>query len=408
MKRTAKGEKILGFAKLLYPLMFSLLLSGCSYYDRQFSYFNMLDEKKRTLSNKQAAEKFWATVRPVSTLSDSHYRLGLHYQQKGEYDKAIGEFTKALRNDNTYCKAYNGIAMSYDVLRRCEPAHDSYDKALKCAPDQAYVYNNYACSSLLCGDYGKGVELLLKAELLADNDNRIKNNLKIARNIVIHENISDNLPVGQSPEVITKSGSTSLPEQEKPQIHPVYVVSENILNTTVVSNNREIHDTPTDNIPASTLGTDTPIVADPVKFVAEKSKIIVLPNPILSSLSPATVAVEVSNGNGTTGMAGRSAGFLRGHGFKIQSITNATHYRFEESIIFYKEEYLQVAKDLAAIIPGAQVLEKVDTMAKPFIGIRVLLGRDLAMMRFPEGFDGIAGYSGPTSKVSVLNNVVQN
>lgn len=392
--------------KILNLLIISLLLSGCSYYDRQFSYFNMLDEKKRTLSNKQAAEKFWATVRPVSTLSDSHYRLGLHYQQKGEYDKAIGEFTKALRNDSTYCKAYNGIAMSYDVLRRCGPAHASYDKALKCAPDQAYVYNNYACSSLLCGDYGKGVELLLQAELLAENDIQIKNNLKIARNIVSHENMSDHIPVGQSPGVIAESRSTYRPGKESLLIHPVSVIPENTLHT--VTQNRGIHDTPADTSPAPAPEVATPATADLVELVAEKSKKNVLPDPSLSSPSPVTVTVEVSNGNGTTGMAGRSAGFLRGHGFKIRSITNAKHYRFEESIIFYKEEYLQAAKDLAAIIPGAQVLEKVDTMAKPFIGIRVLLGRDLAIMRFPEGFDGIAGYSGPTSKVSVLNNVVQN
>ena len=81
-------------------LLFPLLFSGCSYHDNNFSYFNMLDTEKRTVQNKRAAEKFWSTVRPVSTLSASHYKLGRYYQQQGKYTKAIDEFSKALRNDN--------------------------------------------------------------------------------------------------------------------------------------------------------------------------------------------------------------------------------------------------------------------------------------------------------------------
>ena len=85
----------------------------------------MLDTEKRTLKNKKAAEKFWSSVRPVSTLSTSHYKLGRYYQQQGKYSKSITEFIKAVRNDSSYCKAYNGIAMSYDALKRCEKASDS-------------------------------------------------------------------------------------------------------------------------------------------------------------------------------------------------------------------------------------------------------------------------------------------
>ncbi|EKD35050.1 MAG: hypothetical protein ACD_75C02077G0003 [uncultured bacterium] len=104
------------------------------------------------------------------------------------------------------------------------------------------------------------------------------------------------------------------------------------------------------------------------------------------------VAVEVSNGNGTTGMAKRSADFLRGHGFTVRSITNAKHFGFEESVIYYKEGFLQTAKDLAAVIPGVQELEKVESMAKPFVSVKVVLGRDLVTMRFPDGYAGLADY----------------
>ena len=182
-KKIAGNSRVVYAANLFCLVILSLLMNGCSYHDQQYSYFNMLDEQKRTMANKQAAEKFWSSVRPVSTLSDSHYKLGRYYQQKGAYDKAIEQFSKALHNDSNYCKAYNGIAMSYDALRRCESARTSYEQALQCAPDQAYVYNNYACSRLLCGDHQKSVALLLKAEKLNEGNVRIKNNLKFAQTV---------------------------------------------------------------------------------------------------------------------------------------------------------------------------------------------------------------------------------
>lgn len=174
-------------------LLFSLFLSGCGYHDSHFSYFNMLDTEKKTLKNKKAAEKFWSSVRPMSSLSTSHYKLGRYYQHQGKYAESIAEFRKAVRNDSNYCKAYNGIAMSYDALNRCEKAHDSYEKALQCDSTGAYLYNNYACSSLLCGDYEKGLALLHEAERLAEDNNRIKNNLKLAQTIVDLEKNSDEL-----------------------------------------------------------------------------------------------------------------------------------------------------------------------------------------------------------------------
>ncbi len=198
-KKIAGKGRIVCCANIFCLLLLSLFMNGCSYHDQQYSYFNMLDQQKRTQSNKQAAEKFWSSVRPVSTLSNSFYQLGRHYLQKGQYDKAIGEFSKALRNDMNYCKAYNGIAMSYDALRNCDAARTSYDQALQCAPDQAYMYNNYACSSLLCGDYQKSVALLQKAEKLAGGNVRIKNNLKFAQDVAFHEAMSSRVSLQQVP-----------------------------------------------------------------------------------------------------------------------------------------------------------------------------------------------------------------
>lgn len=414
-KKIIALRSIVCSAKLSCLLLFFLLLTGCSSPNKQFSYFNMLEEQKRTTVNKQAAEKFWASVRPVSTLSDSHYRLGRHYQQKGKYEKSINEFEKALRNDPSYCKAHNGIAMSYDALKRCQPAHNAYKLALQCAPDEAYVYNNYGCSNLLCGDYSRGVELLSQAERLAERNTRIKNNLIIAHSVVNKGNLSNILSARQKPIRVPEPEPAALmPMNETPTTNLIeelpLPLHQTISSDVIVTNNFPIDNTPS---PPAEL----PIIADEktdqfftvaeakeepvsIKFLAVKTKRIL--SPKLTS-----VAVEVSNGNGTTGMAGRSAEFLRSHGFEVKRITNAQHFHFEESVIFYREGYLQTAQEIAAIIPGSQDLRKIDAMGKGIasVGVRVLLGRDLIAMRFPESFSGVAECSGHTNEYIMQNSV---
>jgi tetratricopeptide (TPR) repeat protein len=389
-KKIAGKGRIVCSANLFCLVILSLLMNGCSYHDQHYSYFNMLDEQKRTMSNKQAAEKFWSSVRPVSTLSDSYYKLGRHYLQKGEYDKAIGEFSKALRNDNSYCKAYNGLAMSYDALRRCESARTSYEQALQCAPDQAYVYNNYACSSLLCGDYQKGLALLQKAEKLAEGNARIKNNLKLAQNVAVQENISDRVNTKQLPALVAKA---TLEQPKDKQATPLADTLNKIqLNTTTDEKyDMDVSDALIQKNSLLLLEGGTKFKPQLTqKLSADKIKRTLLPNNNMPSPNYAKNGIEISNGNGVTGMAGRSAEFFREYGFNIRSITNAENFRFQESIIYYKDGYLPVAKELVAIIPGAQNLKKVDSFAKASIGVKVLLGRDLVGMHFPESSIGIS------------------
>lgn len=406
-------------------LLFSLLFSGCSYHDSQFSYFNMLDTEKRTLRNKIAAEKFWSSVRPVSTLSASYYKLGRYYQQQGKYDKAIAEFSKALRNDGRYCKAYNGIAMSYDALKRCEIAHDSYEEAIQCDPKGAYLYNNYACSSLLCGDYEKGLALLLEAEQLSEDNSRIKNNLMLAQAIVEREyNLSKTVSNSEAVVLDAQTGLESAenknkneladPHYEIPgnstpmEIHSMVMIDRDpvghaemsLLNMsglvgqqpTIALAAKEVLDLSTEDVSVADKETGSEFVSTLEKniaiisHIAEKSNKIIVLTQTRPLHNQTNSAVEVSNGNGVTGMAGRSAEYFRAYGFNIRRITNAKNFRFNDSVIFYREGYLQVAKELARVIPGAQNLEKVDSLGRASIGVRVLLGKDLVNVRFPEGY----------------------
>ncbi len=109
--------------------------------------------------------------------------------------------------------------------------------------------------------------------------------------------------------------------------------------------------------------------------------------------------IEVSNGNGVTGMAGKGAGYFRSLGFTVGRITNAPHFTYESSKIYYQEGYLEIAKAIAEIVPGPQELEMVEDLGRAGIGVRLLLGRDMAAIQFPEN---LAKNPGEQEKINEL------
>lgn len=406
-----------------------LLIGGCSSHDRRFSYFNMLDAEP-TAHHKKVTDQFWSSVRPVSTLSAAHYKLGRYYQQSQKYDKAIAEFSKALRDDSNYCKAYNGIAMSYDGLQRCEMASTSYEQAIRCDPQEAYLYNNYACSSILCGDYQKGLGLLSEAGRLSRDNKRIKNNMKLAQMLVERQNklAAAVLPettmallaqsAGQAVELGNKGPQADRPD--KKTVHPISQTTPTAdmpdkLTGESEQNSRE-SEVQADVLAGQTTSSEDkkerqilqPVVESIVSTVTAGEVESSLPDDIvINNLVIETVkdtsgqdnlkttlhylkstAIEVSNGNGMTGMAGKSADYLRSYGFTIGRITNARYFNFDASIILYREGFLQVAEELARLTPGFHNIEKVDSLERPSIGVRIILGRDLATIHFPDGYAG--------------------
>jgi hypothetical protein len=313
-----------------------------------------------------------------------------------------------LKNDSNFCKAYNGIAMSYDALRSCEMAHETYDLAIECAPQEAYLYNNYACSSLICGEYQKGISLLTKAGNLSVDNNRIKNNLKFAHSI--YDQISNLGSIGTKEVQVAQVDqlrislpedrdlkSASIPIHEISRLDAKEVATPSIDVSELVNadsnekkNNIQIVDTNSrvenENVLKQDIASSVDFESPIGKIVPDRTKKVVAQKYLRHSVNFSTGAIEVSNGNGVRGMAGRSADYFRGLGFTVGRITNAKDFQFEESVILYREGHLQLAKELATAIPGAQNVEKVGSFERASIGVKILLGKDMVNMQFPHGY----------------------
>ena len=116
----------------------------------------------------------------------------------------------------------------------------------------------------------------------------------------------------------------------------------------------------------------------PVESKKAQDKAAAPTNPKNVPLGP----IEIANGNGVTGLASRSAQYLRTHGFTIGRIINAPHFNHGISTIYYQEGYHELAKALAAKVPGTQVIEQQKIPGQAGNGVRLLLGKDMADIRF--------------------------
>jgi tetratricopeptide (TPR) repeat protein len=88
--------------------------------------------------------------------------------------------------------------------------------------------------------------------------------------------------------------------------------------------------------------------------------------------------IEISNGNGVRHMARNVGIYLNPKGFRTTRLTNADHFNYPETKIYYKKGYRQAALRLAEEIPGRQedanVIE-LDQIKRR--AIKVLIGKDI-------------------------------
>ena len=100
-------------------------------------------------------------------------------------------------------------------------------------------------------------------------------------------------------------------------------------------------------------------------------------NEVEKQFSPSEYTVEISNGNGVSRMATRLGNYLKEKGVKVTRLTNAEHFNFDKTMIFYHWDHLQDAFKVAQEIPGYQNMEKLRTPGYESEKIRIRIGKDL-------------------------------
>jgi len=161
---------------------FSLFIVGCSTTKNLLGYLKIwgpASETDQTFLSQKGAISL-PPIRPVLRGNpDSHFLLGQYMQQRGRHREAIEEFTKTIKIDPKYAKAYNAIGISHDNLGEFERATRCYEVALDLSPTGEY-FNNLGYNLILKGNYDEAVEVLKTAVALDPRNEQIRNNLALA------------------------------------------------------------------------------------------------------------------------------------------------------------------------------------------------------------------------------------
>ncbi len=70
------------------------------------------------------------------------------------------------------------------------------------------------------------------------------------------------------------------------------------------------------------------------------------------------ITVEVLNGSGVSGIAGRTAAYLEEEGFKVLKVDNADHQDYPRSHVISRIDDIEAAREVALHIPGAEFFKE--------------------------------------------------
>lgn len=95
--------------------------------------------------------------------SEIHTVLAGEYYARGAHAVALEETKLAIKDDPTYMPAWNMQALIYMELRDDTAAREAFERALKYAPNDPEVLNNFGWYLCTQGQGPRGLELLNKA-----------------------------------------------------------------------------------------------------------------------------------------------------------------------------------------------------------------------------------------------------
>lgn len=119
--------------------------------------------KRMVLLFSVIASAACTTTAEKNDKTDTYLQLGVRYMNLGRLELAKENLEKALDNDSTNVKAHNALAFLFERIEKIPQAKDQYDIALKLAPEDLGVLNNYG--RFLCEhkNIDQGIVLLSKA-----------------------------------------------------------------------------------------------------------------------------------------------------------------------------------------------------------------------------------------------------
>ena len=283
------------------------------------------------------------------------YRLGQYYKARARYEQAIAAYKAALERDPSFADAHNGLGVVYARQGRFEEAIRAFQNAIAIAPQAAYFYNNLGYAYLLQGSTERAMDTLEEAKRLDPSNKKVMKNLKLARKDKEQSN-ANNVQKLALPEASTapKAKSTPVAVGKSPN------AQTDVALVAVAPNVYELRE---------------PRSADVIELAANSADRIEGDKDLVAQPKP--FGLEVSNGNGITGMARRLAKHLESSGVNTALLTNQLPFQQANTEIQYREGYRAEAIRLSSILQVPVSVVNHEALRSD-IHLRVVLGRDVS------------------------------
>lgn len=270
----------------------------------------------------------WWKVEPVYRVEDSplstqaYLALGRYFEGSRDWERAAGAYRRALAREPELVEAHDGLGQAQAQLGRLDEAEAELRRALQLAPQRPHLHNNLAYVLLLAGRPAEAQELL-RGVLARDPSNAFaRANLQEA---VAH--------------LALAAGSEPPPSAVDP-VAAVVPASQAVIATR-----------------------DTPPGTDLAQPTADKTAL------------PSRFSLEVSNGNGIAGMAGRVGRRLTTQGLPHARLSNQLPYAEARTVLQYRTGQEAAAHRVALALPDGVAA---GTRLQPGLrsDVRLLLGQD--------------------------------
>ena len=291
--------------------------------------------------------------------SEQLYQMGRQYQSEGRYEEAVATYISAIKRDHALADAHNSLGVLYAQEGRYDQAIAEFKTAIELKPGVAYLHNNLGYVLLLRGSNQEALSPLEIARHLEPGNEKVLFNLCLA-----HNRLGDLAPESSR---AAKVPSATLTKPATGSNKSGAQTETNDAQLTVVAPGVYEIKLPTESQPE--------LAAVSIPVAKEEKPLPPSPSQLAEKSRP--FKVEVSNGNGTPGLARRVARMLDQSGVHPARVTNYTNFRQVTTKIEYRNGYLAEASKLRQIFTTEAIPES-STSLRRDIHVRILLGKDLA------------------------------
>lgn len=311
----------------------------------------------------------------------SMYWLGRYHQGKANYTEAIAAYEKALAVDPAHVEAHNGLGVSCSLQGRHELALQHLRKAIELSPLATHLRNNLGYAHLAQGQESEAAAAFEQALRLDPENRQARSNLAaVYEKAGLHDKAPAMLTMARHGSA-TAPVATSVVASGPAHGSPSATMPDTV--TAVTAGKREkrysTHSTHTRLVQVAPEVFELRVTeADPIIAIRTgkaTGKTVAAQNS--GNLDSKNVRIEVSNGNGVTGMAGRVSGFLEQSGFARARLTDRQPYRQARTEIHYRSGHSVPAGRISRMMPNQAPMIESDNL-RADIQIRVLLGKDIA------------------------------